>query len=54
MLKSQIIKKRGDAAKIAKIAGVSRAAVSNWKEVIPELRAYKIKEYFQNENQDCS
>lgn len=47
MLKSEIIKNRGDVTKYAKIAGVSRQAVCQWREEIPELRAYKIKEYFE-------
>lgn len=52
MLKSEIIKKRGDAAKIAKILGISRVAVCRWKENIPELRAYEIKEFLKSKTLD--
>lgn len=48
MTKSELLNRigggRGAVSKVAKLLGVSRQAVSDWPEVIPELRLYQLKE----------
>ena len=44
MLKSELIQLFGRPAYLARFLGVSRQAVNNWPEEIPELRQYKLRE----------
>ena len=43
MTKEEAVKKAGNAAKLAKLLGVTRGAVSHWV-VLPKLRIYQLKE----------
>lgn len=43
MNKAEVIDFFGSAANVAKALGVSTAAVSQWGETVPELRAYQLQ-----------
>jgi DNA-binding transcriptional regulator YdaS (Cro superfamily) len=43
MDKNEAIKRAGSATKLAALLGITRSAVSQWKE-IPALRVYKLRE----------
>jgi|JI8StandDraft_2_1071088.scaffolds.fasta_scaffold21286_1 predicted transcriptional regulator len=44
MTKTQAIAKAGSAARLARLLGISKSAVSQWPETIPELQRYRLKE----------
>lgn len=48
MTKSEAIAIFGSAAKVARALNISKAAVSEWGEEIPELRVYQIREILAN------
>lgn len=43
MKKADVIKFYGSASKVAEILAISRAAVSQWPEEVPETSAYKLE-----------
>jgi hypothetical protein len=48
MLKSELIRLFHRPVDLARFLGVSRQAVNNWPEEIPELRQYKLRELRPN------
>ena len=44
MTKTQAIAKAGSAARLARLLGISKSAVSQWPETIPELQRYRLRE----------
>jgi len=44
MTKDQLVQLAGSQAKLARILGISRTAVNYWKQKIPPLRMYQLKE----------
>jgi hypothetical protein len=44
MTKQQLVQLAGSQSELAKILGIKRAAVSQWKEQIPELRLRQLKD----------
>jgi hypothetical protein len=44
MKTDQAIKLAGTSAELARLLGVSRAAISQWPETVPPLRVYQLKE----------
>ena len=44
--KEQAISAAGNAAKLARILGISRASVSGWGKFVPPYQAYRIEKLF--------
>lgn len=44
MRKSSVIAALGSGQAVADLLGISRAAVSNWGDEVPALRAYQLRE----------
>jgi hypothetical protein len=48
MTKTEVLEKagggRGAVSRVAKILGISRQAVSDWPEMVPDLRIYQLRE----------
>lgn len=44
MKKDQAIAKAGSKAKLARLLGVTKSAVSQWGDELPELQRYRLKE----------
>jgi DNA-binding transcriptional regulator YiaG len=43
MTKTELIKLAGSSSELARILGINRSSVSQWKERIPELRFLQLK-----------
>lgn len=52
MKTTDAIKIFGNAAKLAAALGIRRAAVSQWGDDVPPLRAYQIKEIVDRQHED--
>lgn len=46
ILKKDAVSAAGNAAKLARILGLSRAAVSDWGEYVPSYQAYRLVQIF--------
>ncbi|MDD5273900.1 MAG: Cro/CI family transcriptional regulator [Methylovulum sp.] len=49
--KDKAIKKAGNAAKLAKLLGISRASISGWGDYLPPYQAYRIIQVYPDINE---
>jgi len=48
MTKQELVQLAGSKSELARILGINRAAISQWKEQIPELRLRQLKDLRPN------
>jgi predicted transcriptional regulator len=54
MRTAEVIERWGSAAAVAEKLGITRQAVSLWRETVPPLRVYQIRELIEAEEREKS